>query len=91
MRDRQTDRQREREKKRKKERQRDPLNKLLNKDLFLYLSAKIIIFFFVDLNYPGTVETCISSMGVYLIRMVRSVETKRMRGTTEKNRKTGRI
>ncbi len=37
------------------------------------------------------VETCISFMGIYFIRMVRSVETKRMRGTKEKNRKTGRI
>ena len=36
-----------------------------------------------------TVETCISFMGLYLIRMVRSVETKRMRGTKRKN-KTGR-
>jgi hypothetical protein len=30
-------------------------------------------------------------MGVYLIGMVRSVETKRMRGTKVKNRMTGRI
>jgi hypothetical protein len=30
------------------------------------------------------VETCISFVGNYLIRMVRSVETKRMRGTKEK-------
>jgi hypothetical protein len=36
-------------------------------------------------------ETCISFMGIYFIRMVRSVETKRMRGTKEKNRKTGRF
>ena len=30
------------------------------------------------------VETCISIMGIYLIRMVISVETKRMRGTKVK-------
>jgi hypothetical protein len=34
---------------------------------------------------------CISFMGIYLIRMIRSVETKRMRGTKDKNRMTGRI
>ena len=33
-----------------------------------------------------TVETYTSFMGIYLIRMVRSVETKRMRGTNEKIR-----
>jgi hypothetical protein len=32
----------------------------------------------------ATVETCISFMGFDLVRMVRSVETKRMRGTEEK-------
>ncbi len=32
------------------------------------------------------VEKCISIMDLYLIRMVRSVETKRMRGTKEKMR-----
>ncbi len=37
------------------------------------------------------VETCISFMGFDLVRMVRSVETKRMRGTKERNRMTGRI
>ncbi len=37
------------------------------------------------------VETCISFMDFDLVRMVRSVETKRMRGTKEKNRMTGRI
>ena len=30
-------------------------------------------------------------MGIYLVRMVSSVKTKRMRGTKEKNRMTGRI
>ncbi len=39
----------------------------------------------------SAVETCISFMGIYLIRMVRSVETKQMRGTKEKNRMMGRI
>ncbi len=37
------------------------------------------------------VETCISLMGLSLIRMVRSVETKRMTGTKEKIGPTGRI
>jgi len=35
-----------------------------------------------DYNYPTlSVETCVSLMGLSLIWMVRSVETKRMRGT----------
>ena len=39
----------------------------------------------------STVEMCISFMDFDLVRMVRSVETKRMRGTKERNRMTGRI
>jgi len=40
-------------------------------------------------SLPVYVEEHTSFMGIYLIRMVRSVETKRMRGTKEKIRSAG--
>ncbi len=43
------------------------------------------------MSFVVYVETCISFMRIYLIRMLRSVETKRIRGTEEKKRMTARI
>ena len=54
-------------------------------------STRAVVLVWRTNPFIGSVETCIFFVGIYLIRKVRSVKTKRMRGTKEKNRMTGRI